>query len=222
MKYRIAEKKCGDTLLQYAYYQDGEPEKTLQTVEEVFSFYEKTFGKYPQPTYAVAQTGLCQGGMSYSGLTMLSDGADAEERVRAIAHETAHQWWGVTVGNDPIENAWQDEGLAEYSACLFFENYEKYAFTRESLVKEALLEYRSYYDVYGSVLGRTDTKMTKHLKDFISDYEYKCLAYDKSVVMFDTLRKSVGEEKFETGLKKYYSENYVNYEQFILFEFAFN
>lgn len=206
-KYRIAEKKCGDTLLQYAYYQDNEPEKTLQMVEEIFSFYEKTFGKYLQATYAVAQTGLCQGGMSYSGLTMLSDEVDAEERVRALAHETAHQWWGVTVGNDPIENAWQDEGLAEYSACLFFENYEKYALTRESLVKEALLEYRSYYDVYGSVLGRTDTKMTKHLKDFISDYEYKCLAYDKSVVMFDTLRKSVGEEKFETGLKKYYAEN---------------
>jgi aminopeptidase N len=47
--------------------------------------------------------------------------------------------------------------------------------------------------------------MSRHLKDYISDYEYKCLAYDKSVVMWDTLRKSVGEKKFLGGLKKYYS-----------------
>ena len=72
---------------------------------------------------------------------------------------------------------------------------------------EALKEYRSYYDVYGSVLGRTDTQMTRHLKDYLSDYEYKCLSYDKAVVMFDTLRKSVGDKKFFAGLKKYYNEN---------------
>ena len=61
--------------------------------------------------------------------------------------------------------------------------------------------------MYGSVLGRTDTAMTRHLKDFISDYEYKCLSYDKAVVMFDTLRKSVGDKKFFAGLKRYYAEN---------------
>ena len=69
---------------------------------------------------------------------------------------------------------------------------------------EALREYRSYYDVYGSVLGRANTRMTRHLKDFISDYEYKCLAVDKAVVMFDTLRKSIGDKKFFHALEKYY------------------
>ena len=68
-------------------------------------------------------------------------------------------------------------------------------------------EYRSYYDVYGSVLGRTDTRMSRHLKEYLSDYEYKCLSYDKAVIMFDTLRKSVGDKKFYASLKKYYAEN---------------
>ena len=147
--------------------------------------------------------------MEYPCLSMISDALaqDKTEQARAIAHETAHQWWYSAVGSDQIENAWQDEGLAEYSAITFFENYEKYGVTRENAVMEALKEYRSYYDVYGSVLGRTDTKMTRHLKDFLSDYEYKCLAYDKAVVMFDTLRKSVGDDKFFDGLKKYYKEN---------------
>ena len=95
--------------------------------------------------------------------------------------------------------------VTEYSTLLFFEEYEKYGFTREGLVKEALGEYRSYYDVYGSVLGRADTRMSRHLKEFISDYEYKCLTYDKSVVMWDTLRKSIGEKKLIDGLRKYYT-----------------
>ena len=73
-------------------------------------------------------------------------------------------------------------------------------------MQESLKEYRSYYDIYGSVLGRTNTAMRRHLKDFMSAYEYQCLEIDKAVVMFDTLRKSVGEKGFFSGLKRYYKE----------------
>jgi aminopeptidase N len=174
---------------------------------ESLRYFEKNFGEYPYSTYTVAETGFCYGGMEYPALSLISDTLTGEDRARVTAHETAHQWWAITVGSDQIENAWQDEGLAEYSALTFFETYEKYGYTRESIVQESLQEYRSYYDVYGSVLGRTDTAMTRHLKEFISDYEYRCIAYDKSVIMFDTLRKSVGNEKFFDGLQRYYKEN---------------
>ena len=145
------------------------------------------------------------GGMEYPCFVMISDGLGKQDRARVVAHETAHQWWYGVVGSNQVENAWQDEGLAEYSALCFFEKYEKYGYTRDDLVMAALREYRSYYDVYGSVLGRTDTRMTRHLKEFISDYEYKCLAVDKAVVMFDTLRKSIGDKKFFQALEKYYA-----------------
>ncbi len=202
--FRVLESDVGGTRLAYYYYADQAPEKTLETVQESFSFYEKAFGEYPYDEYSVAETGLCFSGMEYPGLTMLSDRLTGEEKARAIAHETAHQWWCAVVGSDPTENAWQDEGLAEYSAVLFFENYEKYGYTREALVTEALREYRSYYDVYGSVLGRTDTRMTRNLREYLSEYEYRCLSYDKALVLFDTLRKSVGDKKFLSGLAKYY------------------
>jgi aminopeptidase N len=193
--------------LAYYYYDDPSADETLETAVEAFSFFEKKFGEYPYKKYTLAQTGFCVGGMEYPALTMLSDTLSVEEMARAVVHETAHQWWYAVVGSDQIENAWQDEGLAEYSALTFFETYEKYGYTRESIVQECLHEYRSYYDVYGSVLGRTDTAMKRHLKNFISDYEYRCIAYDKSVIMFDTLRKSIGDDKFFDGLKGYYKEN---------------
>ncbi len=203
--YRYATAQVGDTTLLYYYYADETPKETLQTAEEAFRFFEKRFGDYPYATYTVAETEFCFGGMEYPCLTMLSSSLKAEARNRAVVHETAHQWWGVTVGSDQIENAWQDEGLAEYSALLFFEEYEKYGFTREALVNEALKEYRSYFDVYGSVLGRADTRMSRHLKEYLSDYEYRCLSYDKAVILFDTARKSVGEEKLLSALQKYYA-----------------
>ena len=203
--FRVTTTKVGDTTLSYYYYDDKAPVKTLDLIEESFSFYEKTFGEYPYGNYVVVQTGFCFGGMEYPCLVMVSDTLVAEGRTRVIAHETAHQWWYGVVGSNQIEEAWQDEGLAEYSTLLFFEEYEKYGFTREGLVKEAMEEYRSYYDVYGSVLGRADTRMSRHLKEFISDYEYKCIAYDKGLLMWDTLRKSVGEKKLIDGLRRYYS-----------------
>ena len=195
----------GKSLLYY-YFDDKNAEETLDIAADSFAYYENTFGAYPYGQYTVVQTGLCHGGMEYPALSMISHSLTAEEKVRVIAHETAHQWWYAVVGSNQIENAWQDEGLAEYSALTFFENCEKYGVQREKAVMDALKEYRSYYDVYGSVLGRTVTKMTRHLKDYLSDYEYKCLAYDKAVVMLDTLRKSVGDHKFFAGLKKYYQE----------------
>lgn len=206
-KFQTEEKDVNGTQLAYYYYEDKNAEENLALAGEAFAYFEETFGEYPYDRYVLVQTGFYQGGMEYPALAMLSDGLDEENYVRAIVHETAHQWWYGVVGSDQIENAWQDEGLAEYAAITFFENYEKYGITREEAMRSALEEYRSYYDVYGSVLGRTDTAMTRHLKDFISDYEYKCLAYDKPVVMLDTLRKSVGDKKFFTALRRYYKEN---------------
>ena len=206
-KYRVIEKTVENTKLLYYYYQDENAEKTLETVAESFAYFSQTFGQYPYQTYTLAQTGLCMAGQEYPRLSMISDSLLGQDKSRAIAHEVAHQWWYGVVGSDQIQNAWQDEGLAEYSALTFFENYEKYGVTRESAVADALKEYRSYYDVYGSVLGRTDTKMTRHLKDFISEYEYQCLAQDKAVVMLDTLRKGIGDKKFFSALKRYYADN---------------
>ncbi|MBQ8309082.1 MAG: M1 family metallopeptidase [Clostridia bacterium] len=208
-KFRVLQTEAGGNTIEYYYYDDEDAQASLDVAAESFEYYEKTFGEYPYAAYRVVQTGFCLGGMEYPCLSMISDALaeDKAEQARAIAHETAHQWWYAAVGSDQIENAWQDEGLAEYSAITFFENYEKYGVVRETAVMDALKEYRSYYDVYGSVLGRTDTKMTRHLKDFLSDYEYKCLSYDKAIVMFDTLRKSVGDDRFFASLKKYYKEN---------------
>ena len=205
--FQVKTARANGKTVAYYYTADENADKTLALAVESFCYFESVFGEYPYPCYTLVQTSLCLGGMEYPMLSMLSTSLKQRELTRAVVHETAHQWWYGVVGSNQIENAWQDEGLAEYSALCFFKAYEKYEVKREDEVANALKEYRSYYDVYGSVLGRTDTKMQRHLKDYLTEYEYKCISYDKAVVMFDTLRKSVGDKKFFQALKKYYADN---------------
>ena len=47
--------------------------------------------------------------------------------------------------------------------------------------------------------------MTRSLKDYLSEYEYRSIAYDKGAILFDTLRTSIGDKRFFAGLKRYYS-----------------
>lgn len=205
--YKVLEKQVGDNKLVYYHYADETPQATLDKAAQAFDYYESAFGGYPYREYSVAETGLCLDYAAYSGLLFLSDNLTDGERTVALAEGVARQWWGETVGSDHIENSWQSEGLAAYSAACFFERNTQYGVRREDLVARALKEYRSCYDVYGSVLGRTDTRMTKHLSEFLGGYEYRCIAHDKALVMFDTLRKGVGDKNFFAALKRYYGAN---------------
>ena len=48
--------------------------------------------------------------------------------------------------------------------------------------------------------------MMRSLKDFSGEYEYVNIAYIKSVIMYDCLRTTVGDEMFFKALKRYYSQ----------------
>ena len=48
--------------------------------------------------------------------------------------------------------------------------------------------------------------MDRSLKDFINEYEYVNIAYIKPCIMFDELRKTIGEQRFFSALQRYYKE----------------
>lgn len=203
--YQVVSLQTGGTEIKYYYYKDEKATASLAAIKESFCYFSHAFGDYPYKTYVVAQTGFCMGGMEYPSMSMVSDSLTEDERLYAMVHETAHQWWYAVVGSNQIENAWQDEGLAEYSTALFFDEHESYGIKEEELAAQATENYRAYYDVYGRVFGTADTRMTRHLKEYLSDYEYRSIAYDKGMILFHTLKTGMGEKKFLTALKKYYA-----------------
>lgn len=204
-EFTLNEQAVGDTLVRYYSYQDADPEKSLQVAVDALTTFNELFGVYPYSTYSVVQTGFVYGGMEYPGLVYVSDTVQNEELYEVIIHETAHQWWYGVVGSDQVRHAWQDEGLAEYSVALFYEENPEYGVTREEFVSAAQKSYSLFCDVYAQILGEIDVSMDRKLPDFLTELEYSTLTYTRSVLMYDQVREGMGKKRFLNGLKKYYS-----------------
>lgn len=196
---------CGVQIMYY-YYDDQSPAECLELIEKSLTYFSETFGVYLYQTYSVVQTGFAIGGMEYPALVMVGDHLSGIDRNYTAVHETAHQWWYAAVGNNQLEDAWLDEGLAEYASALFFDAHGEYGLTRERLVSAAGTAYKALYTVQAQIFGEADTAMDKKLGEYLSEYQYVVLVYNKGMLLFDTLRTALGEKKFFTGLEKYYRD----------------
>ncbi len=193
---------AGGTEVDYLYLSDSSPETTLKAITDSLSYFSRTFGEYGYPRYTVVQTDFPYGGMEYSGMALISSALHSSDVPAVVAHETAHQWWYGMVGSDQFENAWQDEGLAEYSAALFAGAYPEYGSSYEEALSRSESGYRAFFS-FRSQFDGADTTMNRPLTAFAGEYEYRNIAYDKGVILFDRVRQTVGERKFFTGLKNY-------------------
>lgn len=204
--FSVATEEYNGVKIFYYYYNDDDFVASLKIAKESFKYYYDFFGKYPYKTLSVTQTGFCYGGMEYPALTMISDRLNRVNYNYTIAHENAHQWWYSAVGNNQLDNAWMDEGLTEYSTVMFYENHSEYGLTREKLIDSMTKSYKAFYSVYNQIFGNANTSMNRNLKDYMSDYEYSNVSYNKGTILFDNLRISLGDDRFKNGLKSYYSK----------------
>lgn len=205
-KFEVISETVNGVAVNYYHISDSNAQVSLSAAANSLKFFSETFGAYEYPSLSVVQTGFCYGGMEYPALTMISSELDSDAGVYTIVHENAHQWWYAMVGSDQLNCAWQDEGLAEYSTLLFFENNTSYGFTRTGLVGTATKSYRAFFSVLGQLNGTVDTSMSGRLDAFSGEYEYNNITYNKGMIMFDFLRTSLGDEMFISGLKNYFSK----------------
>ncbi len=196
---------AGSTIVNYYYYADEQPEKALNTAIDAIKTFGEMFGEYAYPEYSVVQTSFVHGGMEYPMLSMISDAYTGDVYNDVIVHETAHQWWYAAVGNDEVRNAWMDEGLAEYSTMMFYEqNTEGYNYTFSGKRADALSAYTLYCETYKNN-GLGDTSMTRAVNEYGNEIEYTYMTYVKGAIMFDDIRNTIGDAAFKAGLKEYYN-----------------
>ncbi len=199
----VEKKQVGNVCVESYAFGKKPSERVLLAAAESLSFYGEKFGAYPRSRYAVVETNLCVGGMEGEGISLLSDGLRERELLYATVHETAHQWWYARVGSNQNGEAWQDEGLAEYSAALFFDGKPSYGYQKGELMKNAESSYRAYFSVLGQLSGEMNTQMSRPLSSYSGEYEYENIAYHKGMLLFSRLHAYVGERSFFQGLKKY-------------------
>ncbi len=207
-KYEKMSGRAGDVVVNYYYHRDSQPERALNTAILAVKTFGGLFGTYAYPEYNVVQTAFLQGGMEYPALSMISDAYSGDAYDDVIVHETAHQWWYSAVGNDQVKYPWLDEGLAEYTTMMFYENNANagYKYTFNGKRADALSAYTLFCETFKSS-GDDDTSMTRASYEYGSELEYSYMSYVKGALMLDDVRNSIGSEAFLNGLKKYYSDN---------------
>ena len=74
------------------------------------------------------------------------------------------------------------------------------------LIKNATASYKLFIEVYEKVYKELDTSMSRSLEEFKTEPEYVNCIYTKGIIMYDTLKTQIGEEKLIKSLKKYFKD----------------
>jgi Peptidase family M1 domain len=119
-----------------------------------------------------------------------------------VARAVAHQWWGATVGNDSGREPVLDEALANWSALLYYrEAHGEPRFT--AALDEQV---RGVYTLYRT-FGGEDMEASRAAREYRNSFQYSAIVGSKGALMFEALRKLLGDERFFAALRDYYSAN---------------
>lgn len=207
-KYNIYSKEVDGIKIKYYFINSNRERinKAISTGVEAIKVFNEGFGKYPYECYSIVESHFPTG-MEYPGLVLIPNSYFNSSKSMlglegVIVHETAHQWWYGVVGNNEIDEAWLDEGLATYSKIIYFEKVNGISFGRDYYKKNISSIYESKRK---SIKGKEI--VLKPVYEFNGWREYDTLAYKKGAVIFNTIRDEIGDDKFFAVLRKYYNDN---------------
>jgi hypothetical protein len=178
----------------------------------ILSFYAAEVGEAPYPTFTVASIdddlpgghspayfALVQQPRPSSGLSWRNDPV-AFDRVPdfVLAHEVAHQWWGQAVGYASYHDQWLSEGLAQYFALRYITASRPPDVTRGVMA-------RMRHSVEG-LEGEGPISLgfrLGHIRGM--PRVFRAVLYNKSALVLDMLRRTLGDATFAAGLRDFYA-----------------
>lgn len=198
--YACVQQMQGDVLVCAYARRQKDARAALQYACAALAQYEGMLAAYPYPTLTLAQKDLGgYGGMEYSGFFLLDDalfeGRDREPLERVVAHETAHQYFGILVGSDQIEEPWLDEAMCEYMTLMYYDKeHGRQAFDAlyAQLIEPAL-----------RISHPTGITAGSAITSFTSAAEYVQTVYQKGAGMLHGIREALGEAAFLKALRMY-------------------
>ena len=186
----------GRTAVHYYFLDDADPIRSLEVAVRSLETFSRLFVRFPYRVMTVVQTDFLHGGMEFGEIVFIAANITNREDIdRVIIHEMAHQWWYGIIGNDQVRTAWIDEGLAEYSTLLFFdENPDLFMGTRRDYINMFRSNLASFTRLVRGIGAPLDKNMNRHLNEFNSQYEYVYMAYVRGMLLFADLEMMIGRE----------------------------
>jgi aminopeptidase N len=205
IRFHAYDSRCGiyaePLTLDKAAWEFADLPKMISAAEELYGPY--AWGRYD---VLVLPPSFPFGGMENPRLTFATPTIIAGDRslVALIAHELAHSWSGNLVTNATWNDFWLNEGFTVYF---------------ESRIMEKL--YGKEYEDMATVLARDelfktvkemgeknpDTRLALDLSDRDPDEGMSDIAYEKGRFFLLNIEKSVGRERWDAFLRKYFAEH---------------
>jgi aminopeptidase N len=165
--------------------------RSAASIDPMNSHYTQAF--LPGPSMGQEAAGMAL--MSQDDLSDLVDKDD----VQLMAHELAHQWWGVTVGIRSWSDFWLNEGFAEFMSNAYIEKHGGRAAYSQQIME---------------LQGRMN-KLREEGKDRPLHWEkwkdaHEALGpipYVKGALFLERLRTELGDDIFWRGIGLYTSGN---------------
>ena len=185
----------GVTVTSYFFESEqAQGQAVLDEVAKALNTFYDLFGPNPYPSLSIVESPFYDG-MEYDGLFFLSqdyysseNGTVLNNLIDIAVHETAHQWWYGSVGNDQAMEPWLDEALSTFSERLFYErNYPE------------VTAWEAFRIGAYNPSGWVDTDIY-HGSDFRT---YANAVYLRGAQFLQALRVRVGETDFLAFLKDY-------------------
>ncbi len=176
----------------------------INSASQALVLFNETFGEYPYPTFNLVEEYTHHGGMEYPCQVYITESLAVWDYPlfwleNIIVHETGHQWWYNLVGNDEVDWGFLDEGLVCWSTSYFGEinhgNWEYYQYP------PYIDTVRTYY-----TFGGLSSKINASVYEAVNASSYYYTAYTKAPLIFEKLRRTVGNTIFLTGLKLFFTQ----------------
>jgi len=220
--------EVGQTTLRSIFIPEHEliGKRVLAMAADSLRIFSAKFGPLPFKTLNIAEAPLVAGlgSNEFSGLEVIASAyyvdfdspamrnlpeiireqrPSVEESLEwGVAHLTAHQWWGATVGNNPAREPVLDEALAGWSALLYFR--ETYGEQKAAVVLQDQLQ--GVYRLYRT-FGGDDMDANRPARDYRNTFQYAAVVATKGALMFVQLQRLLGEQKMLAALRNYYKAN---------------
>lgn len=194
----------------YYFDYEGAAKRMLNLACDTIKFFDTKIGKYPFSEYNIAETYLDGGDMEYPTVTQMSNYNNVNENCTdrdlsqfdmAIIHETLHQWWYSTVGNNEFKEAFLDESLASYFTAYFMS---------AKFGTHVLFGLDEFCDTHNDRILHDNLKIEKPINRDVDKYtnleQYDTAIYNEAPKIIEQLRQKVGDERFIDIFKEYYQK----------------
>lgn len=180
---------------------EGRLEEYGKEAAQVLQVYNTKFGQYAFGNRFVIAEVDDETLNTYSGpgVAFLSHKMIATDRdipVDALAREIAYQWWGQAVGLKSFDDAWLSQGLSQYSSVLYRESQQSAAEFQTTLAE--ILEMGLAFEQEASI-----ARAPGQLND--QSPAYRSIVFYKGAYVYHMLRSAIGDDKFFSLVKNFYS-----------------